>query len=125
MRGTGSPRFYLPLDQQLPAANFAQFVILTADITAREALRERLIGLFQRDFPNLQANVVRLENGPPVGYPVQFRVSGPDIPTVRRYAAEVAAVMRANPYLSDVNLDWDEQSKALRVRGAGTGRARR
>ncbi|WP_374267424.1 efflux RND transporter permease subunit [Zoogloea sp.] len=113
--GTGSPRFYLPLDQQLPAANFAQFVILTDDIPAREALRERMIELFRRDFPNLRANVVRLENGPPVGFPVQFRISGPDIPTVRKYAAEMADVMRANPSLSDVQLDWDEQSKVLRV----------
>ncbi len=113
--GTGSPRFYLPLDQQLPAPNFAQFVILANDIPAREALRERMIELFRNDFPNLRANVARLENGPPVGFPVQFRVSGPDIPTVRKYAAEVAAVMRTNPSLSDVQLDWDEQSKVLRA----------
>ena len=113
--GTGSPRFYLPLDQQLPAPNFAQFVILTEGIPEREALRARMIELFERDFPNLRANVTRLENGPPVGFPVQFRVSGPDIPTVRRYAAEVAEAMRTNPHLSDVQLDWDEQSKVLRV----------
>ena len=113
--GTGSPRFYLPLDQQLPAANFAQLVILTDSIPAREALRQRLIELFRTDFPGLRANVTRLENGPPVGFPVQFRVSGPDIPKVRRFAAEVAEVMRANPNLSDVQLDWDEQSKVLRV----------
>ncbi|KAB2964921.1 efflux RND transporter permease subunit [Zoogloea sp.] len=113
--GTGSPRFYLPLDQQLPAANFAQFVILTDSIPAREALRDRMIELFKHDFTNLRANITRLENGPPVGFPVQFRISGPDIPTVRRYAAEMADVMRANPSLSDVQLDWDEQSKVLRV----------
>ena len=113
--GTGSPRFYLPLDQQLPAANFAQFVVLTDSIASREALRERMIELFRKEFPNLRANVTRLENGPPVGFPVQFRVSGPDIPTVRKYAAEVAGVMRGNPNLSDVQLDWDEQSKVLRV----------
>ncbi|GLT23758.1 resistance-nodulation-cell division efflux transporter [Zoogloea oryzae] len=113
--GTGSPRFYLPLDQQLPAANFAQFVVLTDSIASREALRERMIALFRKEFPNLRANVTRLENGPPVGFPVQFRVSGPDIPTVRKYAAEVAGVMRGNPNLSDVQLDWDEQSKVLRV----------
>ncbi len=113
--GTGSPRFYLPLDQQLPAANFAQFVVLTDSIASREALRERMIELFRKEFPNLRANVTRLENGPPVGFPVQFRVSGPDIPTVRKYAAEVADVMRSNVNLSDVQLDWDEQSKVLRV----------
>jgi multidrug efflux pump len=113
--GSGSPRFYLPLDQQLPAPNFAQFVILTDSIPAREALRERMIELFKHDFPNLRANIARLENGPPVGFPVQFRVNGPDIPTVRKLAAEVAAVMRENNNLSDVQLDWDEQSKVLRV----------
>jgi multidrug efflux pump len=113
--GTGSPRFYLPLDQQLPAPNFAQLVILTDSIPAREALRERMIELFKHDFPNLRANIARLENGPPVGFPVQFRVNGPDIPTVRKLAAEVAAVMRENSNLSDVQLDWDEQSKVLRV----------
>jgi len=113
--GTGSPRFYLPLDQQLPAANFAQFVVLTDSIASREALRERMIELFRKEFPNLRGNVTRLENGPPVGFPVQFRVSGPDIPTVRKYAAEVADVMRTNANLSDVQLDWDEQSKVLRV----------
>ncbi len=113
--GTGSPRFYLPLDQQLPAANFAQFVVLTDGIASREALRERMIELFRKEFPNLRANVTRLENGPPVGFPVQFRVSGPDIPTVRKFAAEVAEVMRGNVNLSDVQLDWDEQSKVLRI----------
>ncbi|WP_374479958.1 efflux RND transporter permease subunit [Zoogloea sp.] len=113
--GTGSPRFYLPLDQQLPAANFAQFVILTDSIPAREALRERMIELFKRDFANLRANITRLENGPPVGFPVQFRVNGPDIATVRHYAGEVAGVMRGNASLSDVQLDWDEQSKVLKV----------
>lgn len=113
--GTGSPRFYLPLDQQLPAPNFAQFVVLTHDIQARDALRSRLIDRFKTDFPNLRGNVIRLENGPPVGYPVQFRVLGPDIPTVRRLAGEVAAVMRGNPHLADVHPDWDEQSKVLHV----------
>ncbi|WP_374494118.1 efflux RND transporter permease subunit [Zoogloea sp.] len=113
--GTGSPRFYLPLDQQLPAANFAQFVILTESVAAREALRERMIALFKQDFPNLRASINRLENGPPVGFPVQFRISGPDIPTVRQYAEEIAAVMRGNPSLSDVQMDWNEQSKVLKV----------
>ncbi len=114
--GTGSPRFYLPLDQQLAATSFAQFVILTTGVTEREALRQRLIALFDADFPELRANITRLENGPPVGFPVQFRVSGEDVPTVRRIAAEVAAVMRANPSLQNVQFDWDEPSKVIRVR---------
>jgi multidrug efflux pump len=114
--GWGSPRFYLSLDQQLPAANFAQFMIMTNDIEAREALRARLIALFQNDFNSLRGAVFRVENGPPVGFPVQVRVSGEDIPTLRKLAHEVAGVMRQNPYLSNVQFDWDELSKIVRVR---------
>ncbi len=113
--GTGSPRFYLPLDQQLPQANFAQFVILTEDIEAREALRQWLIELFANDFPGLQARVTRLENGPPVGYPLQFRVSGEHVDEVRRIAREVAEQVRANPQVSNVHLDWEEPSKVIRL----------
>jgi multidrug efflux pump len=113
--GQGSPRFYLPLDQQLAHANFAQFVILTNGIKEREAVRARLIALFDRDYQGLRANITRLENGPPVGFPVQFRVSGEDIPTVRRYAERVAERMRENPNVSNVQFDWDEKAKVIRV----------
>jgi multidrug efflux pump len=113
--GTGSPRFYLPLDQQLPQASFAQFVVLTESIAAREALRGKLIDLFANEFTELRGRVTRLENGPPVGFPVQFRVMGEDIPTVRRIAREVAGVMRTNPDLSNVHLDWEEPSKVIRL----------
>jgi multidrug efflux pump len=113
--GNGSPRFYLPLDQKLANNNFAQFVILTKSIPAREALRARLIKLFENDFTELRANITRLENGPPVGYPVQFRISGEDIPTVRRTAKQVADVVRANPHIATVQFDWDELSKAIKI----------
>ncbi|HWT17177.1 MAG TPA: efflux RND transporter permease subunit [Patescibacteria group bacterium] len=113
--GTGSPRFYLPLDQQLPQASFAQFVVLADSIESREALRTKLIQLFEDDFTELRGRVTRLENGPPVGFPVQFRVMGEDIPTVRRIAREVAGVMRANADLSNVHLDWEEPSKVIRL----------
>jgi multidrug efflux pump len=113
--GQGTPRFYLPIDQQLSHVNFAQFVILTRGIKEREALRTRLIGLFDRDFQGVRANITRLENGPPVGFPVQFRVSGEDIPTVRRHAERVADVMRENPNVSNVQFDWDEKAKVIRV----------
>jgi multidrug efflux pump len=113
--GTGSPRFYLPLDQQLAANNFGQIVILTKSLPEREALRAKLIALFDRDFPALRASITRLENGPPVGFPVQFRVSGKDVPTLRKFAAEVAAVMRENPNVQNVQYDWDELSKVIRV----------
>ncbi|HET9043731.1 MAG TPA: efflux RND transporter permease subunit [Burkholderiales bacterium] len=113
--GWGSPRFYLPLDQQLANANFAQFVILTQDLKAREALRARLIRRFETDFHGVRGTVTRLENGPPVGFPVQFRVSGEDIATVRRHAEQVADVMRGNPHVSNVHFDWEERSKVIKV----------
>jgi multidrug efflux pump len=113
--GTGSPRFYLPLDQQLPAASFAQFVLLTRSITEREALRSDLLRLFEADFPELRARIVRLENGPPVGYPVQFRVSGPDLAEVRSLARKLADRMRNNVNVRNVNLDWEEPSKVIRL----------
>ncbi len=113
--GTGSPRFYLPLDQQLPNVNFAQFVILTKGTKEREVLRNKLIKLFETDFPHLRGNINRLENGPPVGFPVQFRVTGPEIPVVQKYAAEVAEIMRQNKHLTNVQLDWNEQSKSINI----------
>jgi multidrug efflux pump len=113
--GTGSPRFYLPLDQKLPQANFAQFVLLAKDIEARESLRAWLITRFEQDFPDLQVRVARLENGPPVGFPIQFRVSGEHIDQVQAIARQVADKVRANPAVTNVNLDWDEPSKVVRI----------
>lgn len=114
--GTGSPRFYLPLDQQLPAKNFSQFVVLTRDIEARESLKRWLKEDVRRRFPALQLRVTRLENGPPVGFPVQFRVSGEHIDRVRVIAERVKAQVRTNPHVTNVNLDWDEPSKTVRLR---------
>ncbi len=113
--GTGSPRFYLPLDQQLPAANFAQFVVRAEDTEAREVLRSWLIDRVAPQFPQLQLRVTRLENGPPVGYPIQFRVSGEHVERVQAIARQVAAQVRANPHVANVNLDWDEPSKIVRL----------
>jgi multidrug efflux pump len=113
--GTGSPRFYLPLDQQLPAANFAQFVVHATDISAREDVRAWLIRDVIPRFPDLQLRVTRLENGPPVGYPIQFRVSGEHIDQVRALARQVMERVRANPHVTNVNLDWDEPSKVVRL----------
>ena len=114
--GSGSPRFYLPLDQQLPQANFAQFVILAEDTPAREALRSRLIDLFASDFPELRASISRLETGPPVGFPVQYRVRGPDHVVAHRFADQVATLLQADERLKNVHKDWDEASKVVRVR---------
>ncbi|HKS14322.1 MAG TPA: efflux RND transporter permease subunit, partial [Pseudomonas sp.] len=111
--GTGSPRFYLPLDQQLPAASFAQFVVLAHSIEDREALRGWLIATLDEQFPDLRARVTRLENGPPVGYPVQFRVTGEHIEEVRTLARQVAAKVRENPHVVNVHLDWEEPSKVV------------
>ena len=114
--GTGSPRFYLPFDQKLPQSNFAQFVLLAPDVETREEIRHWVIETLARDFPDLQGRVLRLENGPPVGFPIQFRVSGEHVDDVRRLAYEVAAKVRANPNVDNVNLDWDEPSKVVRLK---------
>lgn len=111
--GSGSPRFYLPLDQQLPAASFAQFVVLASSLEERERLRSWLIGTVEQQFPDVRARVTRLENGPPVGYPVQFRVTGEHIEQARAVAREVAEKVRENPHLVNVHLDWEEPSKAV------------
>jgi multidrug efflux pump len=113
--GGGSPRFYLPLDFQLSQPNFAEVVILSKGPQEREQLRDKLIALFERDFPALRASVLRLENGPPVGFPVQFRVSGPDFTTLRQLAHNVETVMRSNPQLANVQLDWDLPTKVVKV----------
>jgi len=113
--GTGSPRFYLPLDQQLPATNFSQFVVLTEDAKAREATRDWLLKDVIPQFPDVQMRVTRLENGPPVGYPVQMRISGEHIAQVQAIARQVEAKVRANPHVMNVNLDWSEPSKVVRL----------
>ncbi|WP_339410290.1 efflux RND transporter permease subunit [Pseudomonas sp. EA_35y_Pfl2_R5] len=113
--GTGSPRFYLPLDQQLPAASFAQFVVLAKSIEDREKIRTWLIEILNDEFPTLRTRISRLENGPPVGYPVQFRVSGEHIDEVRQLARQVADKVRENSHVTNVHLDWEEPSKVVRL----------
>ena len=113
--GTGSPRFYLPLDQQLPATNFSQFVVLAEDIHAREQTRDWLLNEVVPQFPDVQLRVTRLENGPPVGYPVQLRVSGEHVERVQAIAREVMEKVRQNPHVANVNLDWSEPSKVVRL----------
>ncbi len=111
--GTGSPRFYLPLDQQLPATRFSQIVVKANSIADREEVRSWLMALLDREFPELRGRVSRLENGPPVGYPIQFRVSGEHIDEVRRIARQVAERVRANPAVNNVHLNWQEPSKIV------------
>lgn len=113
--GSGSPRFYLPLDIQLPQASFAQFVVLTKSDKEREKTRKWLIDVLNEQFPIVRSRVSRLENGPPVGYPVQLRVSGEHIDLVRKVARQVADKVRENPHVVNVHLDWEEPSKVVRL----------
>ncbi len=113
--GAGLPRYYLGLDLQLPASNVAQVVILSRSVEAREALRERLIKLFDSGVFLARGNVARIENGPPVGYPVQYRISGQNIDTLRDIAGEVSSVMRQDGELSNIHFDWSELSKAIDI----------
>ena len=116
--GNGAPRFYLPLDQQLFNDNFGQLVIVTKGFAEREAVKQRLEAAFDapdEGWSHLRMRVQRLENGPPVGYAVVFRVSGEDVETLRSIAQEVAAVMRNHVELHDVHLDWNEKAKSVRV----------
>ncbi len=109
--GTGAPRFYLPLDQQLAQPNFAQFVVTAKSVEAREKLANWLAPTLREQFPAIRWRLSRLENGPPVGYPVQFRVSGDSIATVRSIAEKVAAQVRQDSRSVNVQFDWDEPAE--------------
>jgi len=115
--GGGTPRFYLPLNPELRNPNYAQFVVVTKGLQERERAFERLRHLFDHapDFEGLRGRVTRLENGPPVGFPVQFRVIGEDPARIRDIAYEVRDIMRRNPHTRDVNLEWNELSKSVRL----------
>jgi multidrug efflux pump len=113
--GTGSPRFYLPLDQIFPQTNVSQIVVLPKDLKARETLRLKIIDAFKNDFPEVRGRVKLLPNGPPVPYPVQFRVTGFEVPKVRAIADQVKEIMRANPNAVGVNDNWNESVKVLRL----------
>ncbi len=114
--GNGAPRFVLSLDQQLYSDNFGQFVIVTKDLHAREDLFKRLNeAVSGPEFSAIRVRVSRMENGPPVGYPVQFRVLGDDLTQLRSIANEVAQVMRADPALDNVHFEWNEKVKSVRV----------
>jgi multidrug efflux pump len=109
--GAGAPRFYLPLDQQLAAPNFAQFVVTARSVKDRERLVPVLNEILRTDYAPVRTRISRLENGPPIGFPVQFRVTGPEIGLVRQWADKVAAVMRSNPDTTHVQFDWDEPAE--------------
>ena len=113
--GSGVPRFALVLDQIFPQSNVSQMVVLPKDLVARERLRKLLPELLATEFPEARARPKLLPNGPPVPYPVQFRVVGPDPTKVRAYADEVKAIMRTNANMRGINDNWNESVKVLRL----------
>ena len=113
--GGGVPRFYLPMDQTFPQSNFSQTIVLPKDLDEREALRKRLPALLAGEFPEARTRVKLLPNGPPVAFPVQFRVAGENAAEVRRWGDQAKEILRANPNMRGVNDNWNEQIKVLRL----------
>ncbi|MGB4765655.1 MAG: efflux RND transporter permease subunit [Rugosibacter sp.] len=116
--GNGAPRFYLPQDQQLFNDNFGQLLLGAKSSEDRESIKQHLEAEFAATdgrWSNVRARVVRLENGPPVGYMVQFRVMGEDLVQLRATAKQVAEIMRKNEHLKDVHFDWNDKIKNLQV----------
>jgi multidrug efflux pump len=114
--GRGAIRFYLPLNVQLPNDFFSQAVIVAKDVAARERLREKLTKLLANEFPSVIGRIYPLELGPPVGWPIQYRVSGSDISQVREIALKLAQIVAANPKTAYVNYDWIEPTRQVRIR---------
>ena len=113
--GSGVPRFYLPLDQVFPQTNVSQLIVLPKDLTVRESLRIKLPALLAQEFPEVRGRVKLLPNGPPVTYPVQFRVVGSDPLVLRERADEVKAIFRESANTRGVNDNWNESVKVLRL----------
>ncbi len=113
--GRGAIRFYLPLDAKLPNDFFGQAVVVAKDVNARERLQEKLNKLFAEQFPNVVSRVSPLELGPPVGWPIQYRVLGPELGQVRDIAYKLAEVIAANKLTKTVNYDWIEPAREIRV----------
>lgn len=113
--GSGAERFVLVLDQIFPQSNVSQMIVLAKDLPSRERIRLQLPEILATEFPEVRGRAKLLPNGPPVPYPVQFRVVGPDPVQVRAYADEVKAIMRTNPNMRNVNDNWNESVKALRL----------
>ncbi|MFS2008652.1 efflux RND transporter permease subunit [Azospirillum sp. CT11-132] len=113
--GRGAIRFYLPLNVQLANPFVSQAVIVTNDIAARERLQAHLETLLAEEFPNAVARVYPLELGPPVGWPLQYRVMGPDPAEVREIALKLAQTVGTSPEARRINFDWMETARKLRV----------
>ena len=113
--GQGAIRFYLPLDVALPNDFFAQSVVVTNGLKQRDQVRERLEQVLAERFPAVVARVYPLELGPPVGWPIKFRVSGPDLARVHAIAMQVADRLGADPLARYVNFDWVEPARSMRI----------
>jgi multidrug efflux pump len=113
--GQGAVRFYLPLDQQLENPYYAQLVIVSKGLEQRTALMDRLKKRLRDDFVGIGSYVQPLEMGPPVGRPIQYRVSGKNIDEVRQHAIELATLLDHNPHIGEVIYDWNEPGKVLRI----------
>jgi multidrug efflux pump subunit AcrB len=113
--GSGVPRFYLPLNQVFPQTNVSQLIVQPTDLKTREVLRAKLPTLLAQEFPEVRGRVQLLPSGPPVPYPVQFRVVGPDPKVLRLKADEIKTQMRQNPNTRDVNDNWNESVKSVRL----------
>src|SRR4030095_16799829 len=113
--GAGQPRFYLSLNPELPNPSYAVFIVMTRDMEARERVRSRLIASVDKQFPEVWVRVTRLELGPPVRFPVQFSVVGPDTQPVGAMAREVEAVVASSPKVRDVQLDWNDPVRTMKV----------
>ncbi len=113
--GRGAIRFYLPLDEQLENDFFAQSVIVTKGDEERERVIQKIQNILDNEYPQLTGRAYAMELGPPVGWPVQFRVSGPDQEKVQEYAHQVAGIMAASPDLEKINFNWAEKQRKLKI----------
>src|SRR5215468_5204240 len=114
--GRGAIRFYLPLDVQLPNDFFTQAVVVAKDVAARDRLHTRLEAALAENFPSAVSSVSPLGLGPPVGWPVQYRVSGPDISEVRDIGLQLAQVLATGAGARHINFDWMEPARMVRIR---------
>ncbi|WP_064685520.1 efflux RND transporter permease subunit [Rhizobium bangladeshense] len=113
--GQGAPRFILSFDVQTPDVSFGQTVIVTKGLEVRDKVRADLQNYLTKTFPGTDAFVKLLDIGPPVGKPVQYRISGPDIQKVRDVSQQFAGIVGAHPLLSNMVLDWNEPSRVVKV----------
>ncbi|WP_040293071.1 efflux RND transporter permease subunit [Acetonema longum] len=113
--GQGAPRFVLTTEPKLPAANYAQFVIVAKDLTDRDALNQKITDLFASRFENVRGHISLIQTGPPSPYPVMLRVSGYEPDKVRQIAQQAGNIMTGNPHLSNIHFDWQEKNKVIQL----------